>query len=326
MSEVIKWGFIGCGAVTELKSGPAFHKIPGSEVIAVMRRNAQKAEDYAKRHGIAKWYTDAEALIHDPEVNAVYIATPPGSHAEYCKKVAAAGKHVYVEKPMARNHAECLEMLEACAKAGVKLFVAYYRRTLPHFLWVKDQLQKGAIGEVRLVNLKLYKHIPSIDHQTGELMWRVFPDVAGGGHFYDLASHQLDYLDFALGPIAEASGIKSNQADWYPAEDIVMGNFRFESGVLGTGAWCFTTHQDDHLDEIEIIGSKGKIRFSTFGEPLVKLYREGHCTEHRFELPENIQFYLIKSIVEELQGKVVSCPSTGISAARTNRVMEQICS
>src|ERR1700747_392477 len=98
--EKIKWGIIGCGDVTEVKSGPAFNKVKDSELVAVMRRDGEKAKDYAQRHKVPKWYTNADQLIHDPDANSVYIATPPSSHEEYAIAVINAGKPVYVEKPM----------------------------------------------------------------------------------------------------------------------------------------------------------------------------------------------------------------------------------
>lgn len=92
--KTVRWGIIGCGAVTEVKSGPAFAKVPGSALVAVMRRDAGKARDYAQRHNVPRWYDDAEKLIADPDVDAVYIATPPSSHREYALKAIAADKPV----------------------------------------------------------------------------------------------------------------------------------------------------------------------------------------------------------------------------------------
>src|SRR5690348_3615465 len=112
--HTIRWGIIGVGDVTEIKSGPAFYKADHSQLVAVMRRNGDKARDFAERHDVPHWYDDADALIHDEEVDAVYIATPPDSHESYTLKVAAAGKPVYCEKPMARTYAECQVMVEAC--------------------------------------------------------------------------------------------------------------------------------------------------------------------------------------------------------------------
>src|SRR3954469_15798046 len=156
MGDTVRWGIIGCGDVTEKKSGPGFQKATNSALVAVMRRDAAKAADYAKRHGVPRWYLDGAQLIADPEVDAVYVATPPASHEQYAVMAARAGKPVYVEKPMGRTHAECVRMIEAARSAGTPLFVAYYRRCLPSFLRVKQLIDDGAIGDVRLVNVSLY--------------------------------------------------------------------------------------------------------------------------------------------------------------------------
>jgi len=324
-SSQVNWGVIGAGSVCEKKSAPAMNKIAGSSVVAVMRRNADKAKDYAERHGVPKWYADADALINDPEVNAVYIATPPDSHLELTRKAANAGKPVYVEKPMARNHAECLEMIKICEEAGVPLFVAYYRRTLPNFLKVKSLIEEGAIGEPRYVSVVINQaKNPDVKEST-VTNWRIDPAIAGGGYFYDLGSHQLDYFDFLFRPMKEVNGVAANQSGEYPAEDIVLGNFSFESGVLGTGNWCYTTGETSQKDEIVIIGNQGEIKFPCFWGTSVTLKRDGKKDEiFQFEMPENIQFFLIQSIVDELLGKGGKCPSTGISAARTNWAMEQM--
>ena len=119
--KLIRWGIIGCGDVTEVKSGPAFNKTEGFEIKAVMRRDEAKVKDYAKRHGVDKYYTDADALIHDEEVDAVYIATPPDSHLNYALKVAEANKPCCIEKPMAPSYAESLQITEAFKKHNTPL-------------------------------------------------------------------------------------------------------------------------------------------------------------------------------------------------------------
>ncbi|MEO6134528.1 MAG: Gfo/Idh/MocA family oxidoreductase, partial [Ginsengibacter sp.] len=119
--ENINWGMIGCGDVTEVKSGPAFNKVPNSKLVAVMRRDAAKAKDYAERHGVPKWYIDASALINDPEINAIYIATPPSSHLEYAIAALKAGKFVYVEKPMTTDLSSAIELNEFVIKSNGKL-------------------------------------------------------------------------------------------------------------------------------------------------------------------------------------------------------------
>jgi predicted dehydrogenase len=286
-----------------------------------MRRTGALARDYAERHGVPRWYDDADALIGDPEVDAVYVATPPDTHAEYALRAARAGKPVYVEKPMARTHAECRAMLDGCRAAGVPLFVAYYRRALPRFLKVKELLDAGAIGEVRFVAVTLYQPPAAEDLDPAALPWRVRPEVAGGGRFVDLASHTLDFLDFALGPIREARGLASNQGGRYPAEDIVTGTWRFESGVHGVGAWCFTA--GDRCDRTEIVGTAGRIAFSTFGAEPVELTTRAGTTAFPIGNPPHIQQPLIQTVVDALTG-VGSCPSTGESGARTSWVMERL--
>ena len=139
----INWGFIGCGEVTEKKSGPAFNMVMGSKIHAVMSRNAEKACSYAQRHGIARWYTDAQQLIDDPDVNAVYIATPPSSHATFAIMAMKAGKPVYVEKPLAASYEDCVRINRISEETGIPCFVAYYRRYLPYFQRVKQLIADG---------------------------------------------------------------------------------------------------------------------------------------------------------------------------------------
>ena len=205
----IRWGIIGVGNVTEVKSGPGFQKAENCELVAVMRRNGELARDYALRHNVARWYDDGAALIQDPEVDAVYIATPPHVHKEYTLMAAAAGKPVYCEKPMALTLAECEEMIAACAGANVALWVAYYRRRLDKFVKIKQRLEAGAIGDVQLVQVQFHAAASEID--AANLPWRLRPEIGGGGHFVDMGSHMLDLVDYFLGPIDRVSGYTLGQ-------------------------------------------------------------------------------------------------------------------
>ena len=249
--DKIRWGIIGCGDVTEVKSGPAFQKIDNSDLIAVTSRNEHKAKDYAFRHNVSKWYSDPDLLIRDSEIDAVYIATPPDSHKQYTIKVAEAGKSVYVEKPMARCHQECLEMISSCRTNKVKLFTAYYRRSLPKFIKVKELIESGRLGDIRTILNLLYIPFKNLHTDSKNLPWRVKPEISGGGYFVDLASHTIDILQFILGSIIHTNGTAVNQANLYPAEDTVSANFIFEGGITGIGIWCFTTN--NHQDFIKIL-------------------------------------------------------------------------
>ena len=319
--RTIRWGMIGCGDVTEVKSGPAFQKAEHSALVAVMRRNGDLARDYAQRHGVARWYDDADALIHDADVDAIYVATPPSSHRQYALMAARAGKPVYVEKPMAMTFAECREMIDGCRAAGVPLFVAYYRRALARFLEIKRLIDAGAIGAVRFVSITLFQPLAPEDADPAKLTWRVNPAIAGGGRFVDLASHMLDFLDYALGPIREAQGTATNQAGRYAVEDIVTGSFVFESGVQGVGTWCFSAFE--RHDQTDIVGTLGKITYATFDHGPIVLTTRAGTRETSFDAPPHIQQSLIQTVVDELIGRG-RCPSTGESAARTSWVMDQM--
>jgi len=324
-SENLIWGIIGVGDVCEKKSAPALYKVPHSKVKTVMRRNEEKVKDYAQRHNIPHYTTSADDILSDPEINAVYIATPPASHAAYAKLCAAAGKITYVEKPMALSFKECEEMNKVFKEADLTLYVAYYRRALPNFLKVKSILEEGTIGEVRMVQVQLYQKPKQVDFESGADNWRVQPEVAGGGYFHDLASHQFDILDFLLGPIKEARGIAVNQEKLYTAEDAVTAHWIFENGALGSGNWCFTTAEMAEKDLITIVGNKGKVSFATFANSEVFLETDsGTSQRFNFEMPEHIQYPLIESMVAEVLGNG-KCASTGDSAARTNQVLDWIC-
>jgi predicted dehydrogenase len=321
MPRTIRWGIIGCGDVTEKKSGPGFQKATNSDLVAVMRRTSEKARDYAQRHNVPKWYDNADKLINDPDVNAIYIATPPETHKEYTLRASAVKKPVYVEKPMARDFQECEAMIKACQENQVPLFVAYYRRSLPKFLKVKELLDSGIIGKPRSVRIVLTQMPQADQYGTESPPWRVIPNMSGGGFFFDLASHTFDLLDFYFGPISSAYGNAENQMNLYPGEDIVSASFQFENNIIGSGLWCFTSNIKE--DSIEIVGQIGKISFSTFSTVPVKIHLDDKSESITIDHPEHIQQPHIQSIVNELLGEG-ECPSHGNSAARTTRVMDQI--
>lgn len=327
MREVV-WGIIGCGSVCEVKSGPAFNKVPYSRLQAVMRRTGSKAEDYARRHGVPEFFTDADKIINHPEINAVYIATPPNRHAEYAIKAAEAGKAVYVEKPMARSYQECLEMIEACKKHNVPLYVAYYRRTLPYFLKIKELINDRVIGDIQNVQIQLVKqakpdNLLPADQKTG---WRTEPSVSGGGYFHDLGTHQLDLLEYLLGPVAQADGIAINKQGWYRPADQVKALLKFESGCTGLGSWDFTaTVPGAEMDYVIIQGSNGIISFSTFnGDIPVRLRSNDLNKNYQLPYPEHVQQPLIETIVASLRGGGNYCPSDGYSGSRASLLAEEI--
>jgi predicted dehydrogenase len=318
--EKINWGIIGCGDVTEVKSGPAFNKVPGSSLVAVMRRDADKAADYAKRHNVPKWYASATDLINDADVNAIYIATPPDTHEMYALQAIAAGKPVYVEKPMALNYAAAKNMAAAAAANNVKLCTAHYRRQQPLFKKIKELLTEKIIGEVRLIQLSLHKTPYTKEQlQNTHYSWRVNPAIAGGGLFYDLAPHQLDILYYFFGTVKNAKGIALNQAGLYSADDLVTGCMLFENGVAFSGSWCFSAAQQ--TDSCEITGSNGSIRFSMFDYAPVQVTVNDKTTTYAFEPPEHVQQPMIAAVTNYFLDKGQN-PCSGEEGALIMQLME----
>ncbi|MEX1017916.1 MAG: Gfo/Idh/MocA family oxidoreductase [Phycisphaeraceae bacterium] len=318
----IRWGIIGCGDVTEIKSGPGFQQARGSELVAVMRRDAERAADYARRHDVPRWYDDAQQLIDDPQVDAVYIATPVGSHLEHALRVCAAGKPCYVEKPMARSHAEAQRMVEAFAAAGLPLFVAYYRRALPRFLKARELLAAGRLGTITSISYRFHSPAHRKAYTDG-LPWRVQVAQSGAGLFLDLGSHTLDILDFLLGPLHHVQGHAVNRASPYDAEDVVSMSFTAGEagvpGVPGAACWNFAAAVSD--DRIVIDGTDARLSLSTFGNEPIELHTDAgvQC----FDLPNSrhVQLPLIQTLVDQLAGQGV-CESTGPSGARASAVMD----
>lgn len=322
--KTIGWGFIGCGEVTEKKSGPAFNEVEGSHVVAVMSRSADKARSYAYRHNIARWYTDAQELIDDPDVTAVYIATPPSSHATFAIMAMKAGKPVYIEKPLAASYDDCARINRISEKTGVPCFVAYYRRYLPYFQKVKEILQSGRLGTIANVQIRFSVPPRDLDYQSSNSKpWRLQPDIAGGGYFYDLAPHQLDLLQHLFGVITRAHGYCANRAHLYEAEDTISAVFYFENGVPGSGSWCFVGHQSAKEDCVEVIGEKGTLTFSVYNyDPIQLITTEGR-TSIVVPNPPYVQLPIIRSVIEDMQGIGV-CECTSVSATPVNWVMDRI--
>ena len=322
-NKIIKWGFIGCGSVTKYKSGPAFQKVENSEVTAVMSRSLDKAKAYAKENNIPKWYDDAMQLINDPDVNAIYIATPPSSHATYAVMALKAGKPVYIEKPMAVTYEECCRINRVAEEMKLPVFVAYYRRYLPYFQKVKQLVEEGAVGKVINVQVRFAQPPRDLDYNRKNLPWRVQPDISGGGYFYDLAPHQIDLLEEMFGCILDAKGFKNNLGNLYEAEDSISACFRFETGLIGSGSWCFVAHEAAKEDRIEIIGNQGQICFSVFSFEPIALHTEAGRQEISINNPEHVQQPLIQSVVDHLLGKS-TCTCDAYSATTVNWVMDKI--
>lgn len=300
----VNWGIIGCGDVTEVKSGPPLYKVANSRLVAVMRRDAVKAEDYARRHGVGKWYSDADQLLKDPEINAVYVATPPSSHMEYALAAIKRGLNVYIDKPVTLNAQQARQIAEALKQSKSKVAVAHYRRALPSYLYVKDLLDSGAIGEVRSVQIRTWKNAKPVEAEKSSDNWRVNPHFSGGGYFHDLSPHQIDLMLYYFGVPAKFNGFSINQAGIYNADDHTCGSIIFENGVVVNGSWCFNVAPSEFTDECLIVGSNGSISFPFFNEPYtVKLKTEHGETTKTFIQPEHVAYPMVEKVVSYFNGE-----------------------
>ena len=319
--SMIRWGMIGCGAVAEVKSGPGFYKSKDSALLGVTSADAAMTKSFAERHGVPNAYASTEQLLANPEIDAVYVATPPSSHKPLALQAARAGKHVYVEKPMAMRFEECREIVDVCAQQGVRLYVAFYRRAMPRFLKIKEWIDGGAIGQVLCVRAVQHQKPAPEDLSRDTLPWRLKPEVAGGGKFLDMGIHELDIFDFLFGAIEEVHGVAGNHAGLYDVEDTVTATWRHAGGVQGYGSWCYVCGHDE--DNVEIVGSRGRIVFEFFSDKPLKLITADGVVEADIPNPQHVQQPFIQSIVDDLNG-VGQCPGNIDSAVRSTWVADEV--
>lgn len=321
--EKVIWGFIGCGDVAEVKSGPAFYKINKSEVKTVFSRRLEKASTFAERHDIPQYTNDIHSLFKDNDINAIYIATPPGSHLEYAKAALLAGKHVYIEKPLATNYKDALEIERISIEQNLKAFAAYYRRSLPYFLKVRELIENFE-DKVSQINIVLSQPPKESDY-TEEKSWRLNIAEAGGGYLFDLASHQFDYLYDLFGEVKVDFARVKNLKKLYDVEDYVTCNFSIgNTGIQGLGIWDFANNTAITTEYCDIITSKEMIRFSFFEPNPIELYKNGiKVEEFLISHPEHVQQSLIQEVINDMLGKK-ACSSTVSSGKYANKVLDEI--
>lgn len=301
-SQHIRWGIIGLGDVCEVKSGPGFYKAPHSSLVGVMRRNREKARDFAQRHQVAHWYSDAQALLDNPDIDAIYIATPPAQHKDYALAALNAGKHVYIEKPVTLNAQECDELLAAEKASSNKVCVAHYRRYVPCFMKVAELLSAGAIGQALMVQIDMLQPAKSNIIAETQDNWRMNPAISGGGLFHDLSPHQLDLMLHWFGEVQQATGFGLNQRQLSNADDCVQGMATFASGVVFQGRWHFAVDAQTTRDNCEIIGTDGSLSINFFGQQVITLNNRQGAQEIIIPNPEHIQQPMIEQVNNYFRG------------------------
>lgn len=316
--DSVRFGIIGCGSVTEVKSGPAFQKVPGSSLEMVMRRDADKLKDYAARHQVPRYSTDYLDILRDPDINAVYVATPPDTHAFYTMEAARYGKAVYVEKPMARTVAECEAMVRACRDARVPLFVAYYRRGQPKFLKAKELLTLGMLGQPRSFTYLYACPPPDVDPDRP---WLLEKEKAGGGLLYDVGSHMIDIILYLMGDPVEVVGRSANLSGKHATDDMSSALFRFSCGAQGVMQLSFSAAQK--ADQLLILGSRASMSLSVMSNDPIRVEQDGKITCFEFEHLPHVQQPYIEKVVRSLQGRE-SLDASGKDGLMTQEILEAI--
>ena len=348
ITKPIRWGIIGCGDVCEVKSGPAFSKCENSVLVAVMRRNSEKVQDYARRHQVPKCYTDVDSIISDEDVDCLYVATPPGGdRIEIASKVAKAGKPCYMEKPLGRDYQESLEIVNSFKQAGIPLYVAFYRRYMPKFVTVKKEvIDCDLIGDITGVSIDLNwpRHLENKSH------WHYKKEISGGGLLLDVGCHMLDIVDHLVGPIVDCQGIAMQSIrdqgfeEGDKIEDNVRGFWQHEMGngrMIGGSCTFNFCSGGQSKDEVKIVGTKGTVLFSCFDSDPARVMLDDNDEIRILEAPHpnHVHQPLVQRIVDELihirgkdsEGKFWSknissngnhCACTGITGSRTSKVMD----
>ena len=319
MSKIIRWGFLGCGKVVRTKSGDAFRNVPNSTIEVIRRRNLDAAKESAEYFGAPYWCDRIEELLAS-EIDAVYIATPPGLHYEQAMACLNAGKAVYLEKPFARNYTEAKQLTEAFEEAGVPLYIGHYRRALPRFLKIREMLKSNIIGDVTDIDFYLNR---IFSQKEADNSWLYNPVLSGGGKYYDIAPHTVDIIQFLFGNITEVQGSARNLGVGCPLENVVEMTFVTEKGVNGKARFCCVA--DEKSDRMHVTGTKGTMEFSVHGKTDVIVKDENGTILEQFDLPDPkaVEESMVQSVVEDLLG-ISKCESKAKDVLVTYKIIDEV--
>lgn len=320
MTATLRWGILGCGNVAEHKGGPPLYSVEDSELIAVMRRDQAKAEDFAERHGAKRAYSDVDKLLSDDEINAIYIATPPNLHCEQTIHAARAGKHILCEKPMAMSVSECQQMVDACHEAGVSLMLAYYRNHYPNIEKMKALMTDGAIGDVVLarINCTGYYNPNRQDLKN----WRINPEISGGGVLMDIGSHRISLLQYLLGDIASVKGFAETVHLDAVVDDSAVFSLRFGSGAHAVANINWNVGVG--VDDVEVYGTTGCLRCSPLNSGNLTLETKSDGVQELSQTPlPHTHTGLVQDFVNHIRtSEPIRC--TGELGLQTNAIIAEI--
>ena len=254
--SIIRWGIIGAGDIAERVTAPAMASAAHSELVAVMRRDRTAAEEFAGRHGASRAYDRVEGLLGDPEIDAVYVATPVERHCPDVLAAATSGKHILCEKPLALSVLDGERMRVACELADVLFMTCYYQRFNARHRRIKELLAAGEIGQVTSVRMNFSGRSPQCPGA-----WRQDRSKSGGGVYIDNGSHCIDLLRFFFGEITAVTAFVDTLVESYSVEDTVSSILRLSNGAQAvvTCHWSTGDPDDDRNAIMEILGTEGAI-------------------------------------------------------------------
>jgi|YelNatPaOPRAMG01_1025707.scaffolds.fasta_scaffold00027_57 predicted dehydrogenase len=295
--ERVRWGLIGCGDIARKRVAPALRDLPLCELVAVSRARAELAEGFAREFGARRWYAHWRELIADPEIEAVYVATPVHLHAEQVISAAEYGKHVLCEKPMALRVVDCDRMIAACRANGVKLGVAYYRRFYPVLGRIRNLIEAGEIGKPILVQMNAFERFNPSPYEPR--YWLVRKALSGGGPMFDFGCHRIEVMLTLLGPVVEVCAVHSNALFQREVEDTSIAAFRFANGACGVLSVSHAAQEPQ--DTLAIFGSEGSIHVPILNEGTLRLHRHGTVRAERHPPHPNLHLPLIEDFARAVR-------------------------
>lgn len=249
----MNWGLIGASTIASQHMIGAIRAQAGNEVTAVLSSDDVRGKDYADRHGIAQAFTDLDAILSAPAIDAVYISTTNEKHHPQAMAAIAAGKHVMCEKPLAMSVSDAREMVSAADEAGLVFATNHHLRNAGAHLKIRELTDQGRVGEIQAVRVGHAVHLPP--HLQG---WRIDNPAAGGGVIPDIVVHDADTVRFHLREDPKSVvAIERSESLGQGVEDSVMSVWEMPSGVLVETHESFTIRHAG--TSFEVHGTEGSI-------------------------------------------------------------------
>ena len=251
----LRWGVIGAGGIADRRAIPGLMKCDNAELVAVMELDLQVSRDLCEKYHAKRAYDKELDLLKDPEVDAVYIASPVKFHAEQAKMAADHGKHILIEKPLAMTSAEGQSILDYCENKGVKLAVGFMMRFGSYVSEIKKAVQQGKIGDLVSGFAQFTCWYPDIPDA-----WRQSRSSSGGGALMDMGIHCIDLIQYITGsPVIQVAALHDTLTFNYEVEDSSSVTLRLANGAICTVQSNFNIPDEAAKWRLEFFGTKGRL-------------------------------------------------------------------